>query len=465
MDYQLIADSYEQLAVVVSIDFREGADYGKLRLVAANEPYRSAVRSNGAEFVPGMLYTETMERNPSFENLCLQCIVEKRPIHSYVNAPAFNAWLSLFMLPLRSDEEGLSYCLFSYDLDETVDPEKLADTHADTPEQVLKTCIRLWGSDDFDSAMESIIDDIRGLCDADYCCMLLVDHDRRECSVMCESIRGGSGMLPMETYLDDDFFDIIDTWKATISESGSIVICDEMSRDYLKEKNPLWASSLEMAGVKTVALYPMMSHGDIIGYIWAINFNTERTNEIKEILEETTFILSAEVANHQMFEELEKLSRTDLLTGVYNRNAMNNRIDSLAYDDPDHEAFGVVFADLNGLKHTNDTQGHASGDELLKSAAEALRKHFDGYEVYRAGGDEFMIYAPGISEVDFISRINALKLLSEENEGETPLSFAIGSCYGEKGTDVRKALHEADQMMYKEKDDYYNENPDITRRV
>ena len=139
MDYQLIADSYEQLAVVVSIDFREGADYGKLRLVAANEPYRSAVRSNGAEFVPGMLYTETMERNPSFENLCLQCIVEKRPIHSYVNAPAFNAWLSLFMLPLRSDEEGLSYCLFSYDLDETVDPEKLADTHADTPEQVLKT--------------------------------------------------------------------------------------------------------------------------------------------------------------------------------------------------------------------------------------------------------------------------------------------------------------------------------------
>ena len=281
MDYQLIADSYEQLAVVVSIDFREGDDYGKIRLVAANEPYCAAVRSNGAEFVPGMLYTETMERNPSFENLCLQCIVEKRPIHSYVNAPAFNAWLSLFMLPLRSEEESLSYCLFSYDLDENVDPEKLADTHADTSEQVLKTCIRLWGSDDFDSALESIIDDIRGLCDADYCCMLLVDYDMRECSVLCESIRGGSGILPMETYLDDGFFDIIDTWRSTISESGSIAIYDEMSRDFLKEKNPLWAASLENAGVKTVVLYPMMSHGEIIGYIWAINFNTERTNDIK----------------------------------------------------------------------------------------------------------------------------------------------------------------------------------------
>ena len=463
MDYQAIADSYEQIAAVVSVDMNPGDTYGTIRIVAGNDLYKEAVSERGKELVPGMLYTDAMDRDLNFESLCLRCIVEKKPIHSYVNAPVFEAWLSLFYLPLRSDTEGISYCLFSYDMDFSVDPAKLADTSAESAEQVLKTCILLRESGDFNESMDSITEDIREICDADYSCILLTDFAKRECSVQSEAIRGGSGMLPMETYLDNEFFGIVETWMDTLAGSNCVAVSNVTDWQALREVNPTWADSLDAAGAKSVILYPLKSNEDVIGFFWAINFDTERTLAIKEILEATTFILSAEIANRQMFDKMEQMSRTDLLTGVYNRNAMNNRIDS--YTTCSEEPFGVIFADLNCLKYTNDTSGHARGDELLKSAAEILKDIFDGYEVYRAGGDEFMVFAPGINEYEFYTRMNSLKVLADSVVDFTHVCFAVGGCYCEEGADVRDALHEADKKMYKDKERFYEKHPEILRRV
>ncbi|MDD6825081.1 MAG: diguanylate cyclase [Oscillospiraceae bacterium] len=73
----------------------------------------------------------------------------------------------------------------------------------------------------------------------------------------------------------------------------------------------------------------------------------------------------------------------DTLSGVYNRNAMNNRIDeyyskkiALPY------SIGVVFADINGLKRVNDQEGHQAGDRLIQSAAQLLKDAFSGYDIY-----------------------------------------------------------------------------------
>ena len=462
MDHQAIVDSYEQLAVVVSVNLSGGEDYGVFRLVAANDLYKKAILGRGKEFVPNTLYTDYMDRDLNFENLCMNCIIEKKPIHSYVNAPIFNAWLSLFALPLRSDEDGLSYCLFSYDMDENVDADKLADTSGESAGQVLKTCIRLRETDDFNEAMDSIICDIREMCDADRCCILLTEFNKRVCSVLCEDIRGGCGLLPMDTYINDDFFNIVESWIDTLNGSNCIVVSDEREFNVLKEVNPEWASSLESGGINSVVLYPLKSNNEILGFIWAVNFDTERALAIKEILEITTFILSGELATKQLFERMEKMSRTDLLTGVYNRNAMNNRIDS--YSTSSSVPFGVVFADLNALKYTNDTSGHASGDELLRRAANILKDIFDGYEVYRAGGDEFMVFAPGINEYEFYTCVNSLKVLADSEQDFDHVCFAVGSCYCDTGEDVRLALHEADKKMYRDKEKFYEEHPEMIIR-
>ena len=194
-------------------------------------------------------------------------------------------------------------------MDENVDADKLADTSGESAGQVLKTCIRLRETDDFNEAMDSIICDIREMCDADRCCILLTDFNKRVCSVLCEDIRGGCGLLPMDTYISDDFFNIVESWIDTLNGSNCIVVSDEREFNVLKEVNPEWAASLEHGGINSVVLYPLKSNNEILGFIWAVNFDTEKAIAIKGILEVTTFILSGELANKQLFERMERMGQ------------------------------------------------------------------------------------------------------------------------------------------------------------
>ena len=113
-----------------------------------------------------------------------------------------------------------------------------------------------------------------------------------------------------------------------------------------------------------------------------------------------------------MIDRLHVLSSTDMLTGVMNRNEMNNYVDSLVKSDSD-ETVGVVFADLNGLKTVNDVDGHVAGDTLLKNAANALLDFFSVSEVFRAGGDEFVVIITDITEKQLTEMAEKLKEVSE----------------------------------------------------
>lgn len=87
----------------------------------------------------------------------------------------------------------------------------------------------------------------------------------------------------------------------------------------------------------------------------------------------------------------ERMSKTDMLTGLGNRTAYNEDTDRyIARGIPDD--LTVVYLDVNGLKRVNDTLGHHAGDELIAGAAECIRQVFerDG-GCYRTGGDEFVV--------------------------------------------------------------------------
>ena len=151
---------------------------------------------------------------------------------------------------------------------------------------------------------------------------------------------------------------------------------------------------------------------------------------------------------------MKTLSVTDLLTGVYNRNAMNNRISNIVDGTEELKLpYGVVFIDLNGLKHVNDTDGHRAGDHLLKDAAALIGEVFTGYEIFRIGGDEFLVIATDISEEDFNALVESLRKETKESE---KLKLAIGSCYAGNDPDIRQAMKHADKEMYKDKEAYYS---------
>ena len=154
---------------------------------------------------------------------------------------------------------------------------------------------------------------------------------------------------------------------------------------------------------------------------------------------------------------MEAMSRTDLLTGVMNRNAMNNRIDSCDSDEYlQNGSFGIVFADVNGLKIMNDTYGHVAGDSLLKKAAGVLCDTFRGQEIYRAGGDEFVVLIQRMSEAEFEACLEKLR--------EQANLFSVGGIYSSKGGNVRRMMQIADERMYEAKEAYYRAHPEIPRR-
>ena len=180
---------------------------------------------------------------------------------------------------------------------------------------------------------------------------------------------------------------------------------------------------------------------------------------IKETLGLTAFILSAEIANDQNVRKMKIMSSTDLLTGVYNRNAMNNRI---SYDvngeNEIQKPFGVFFIDVNGLKTINDKQGHLAGDNLLKDVASTLKElKSDKAEIYRVGGDEFLIITPDTSRDDFDSLKDQL---FESCERPERAHFAIGACHSTEYDDVRRAMQIADSRMYDVKAEYYSRHPE-----
>jgi len=89
------------------------------------------------------------------------------------------------------------------------------------------------------------------------------------------------------------------------------------------------------------------------------------------------------------------LAFTDALTGLANRRALDERMESAIAHGAD---VAVAFCDLDGLKQINDLAGHEAGDAAIRQAAEALRAAAGGHAgsfVSRIGGDEFCIVLEG----------------------------------------------------------------------
>ena len=465
MDFQKIVDGIPVMTCAVSIEVFEDERPNIFRIVAGNKPYVDSIEHPQPgmkmlkdKFVPGSEYTDYLTRDLNFEDYCYRAAVEKKCLHSYVHPDRMNVWLNMMFIPLWEDHENIHYCLYLMEATMEAEAENLSTFSSSTAVSVLDSCIRLRGTNDFKGSMKKVVKEIRDLCDAEHCCILIVNEEERSCSVLGEAFAEGSPLLPMEHYLDDDFYDITETWNTTIAGSNCIIAKDEKDMQVVKERNPVWYESLTAAGAHNVALFPLKSQNHTLGYMWALNFDREFAEKIKETLEVTTFIVGAEIGNILLLDRFRTLSSRDLLTGVMNRNEMNNYVSNLcSFSGEDKKAVGVIFADLNGLKAVNDIEGHAAGDLLLKNAANALREVFEDKEIFRAGGVEFAIIITDITKDDLDGKIQGIRQACSKYDN---LVFALGGSVEEDCRNVRMALRHADENMYEDKRIFYEQNPE-----
>ena len=468
MDLKQFSDFFLPSTCIISVEKFPDGSYGNIRIVTGNDTYMDTAkyyREFGTEtvtireFVPNQPYETYIPKDMNFEDSCYRCAILGKTIHSYVKLERFDFWINFSMIPLHSDSENTGYCIYSQELTKEVDTKMQSNISHETAESVLSTCIKLHRKSDLKSAMNEIIKDIRDLCGASQCCILMSDFSQRKCSVLCEAMNDEK-LKSIQYYLDtyDDFFGIVASWDETISGSTCLIISNEHDMNTLKERNPKWHKSLVLASVKSLVLFPLKSDDETLGYLWALNFNTEDTPHIKETLELVTFFIASEISRHQLMSRLKTLSSMDMLTGVFNRNAMNNRVEILTVDNK-NKTMGIVFADLNGLKRVNDCEGHFAGDLLIKNASLVLQKCFSEYEIYRAGGDEFMIIALDISGEELEKRVENLKKSGEKSG----VSFAVGYC-SDSIYNIKKAMQTADERMYEDKEKFYKLRPEMRRK-
>ena len=462
MNFQKLVDSISGMACVISVEKITGDSYGTIRIVTGNKAYIDSIESNklnlhkSTKFVPNSDYQTYLDRDLNFEHFIYNTAVLKHYNHTYITPDRYDLWFNMIAIPIDFEDDRFSYCLYAHEIYDEPSAEMMSNVSNDTAVRVLNTCIKLHGVNDYNETINSIIKDIRHVCKANYCCILTMDFLNKSCALLCEDKAENTGLVTNDNWFDN-FYDIAVTWSDIIAGSNCLILASEQDMQFVKEKNPIWYESLKAASVESMVLVPLKSERELLGYIWAANFEEKNANRIKEILELTSYFISSDLSKRQMFDRLKYLSSIDLLTGIYNRNEMNNRIEDLA-DDEVGKPLGVVFADLNGLKFVNDSEGHLVGDLLLKNAAMKLQNVFIGSDVFRAGGDEFVVLVNNVDRENFYKKVSELDRVIQLKENG--ISFAYGTSYLEDSRNIRHALQAADEDMYKYKQLYYEKEND-----
>ena len=150
------------------------------------------------------------------------------------------------------------------------------------------------------------------------------------------------------------------------------------------------------------------------------------------------------------------LAYRDSLTGIKNSTAYAEAIDELDKQiNLENPSFGVIVADINNLKETNDTHGHDVGNELIVHSSRILTDTFRTSSVFRIGGDEFVVILKGKDLERHRKLMEKLdKALSSDyitvNDERIPVSVARGVSVFDSTIDhvYKDVFTKADHAMY-----------------
>lgn len=146
---------------------------------------------------------------------------------------------------------------------------------------------------------------------------------------------------------------------------------------------------------------------------------------------------------------IKNMGSIDFTTGLLNRNAYKKALEELEIEDG--RPFACIFIDVNGLHEMNNTFGHDKGDEMLHYVADTLKTVFPDDEVYRIGGDEFLIFAKDHSMSVIDLRVAHINRLIEEAK----YAVSIGVEWREHDHNISEMITAADHKMYAAKKRYY----------
>lgn len=251
-------------------------------------------------------------------------------------------------------------------------------------------------------------------------------------------------------YHDLPFRGLIDELFDTFKKDHRLVVDD--SEETLKLNHNLYAI-MKRLEISCMVVGPLEYENELLGLIGVDDAPKENCNELAGIMWLLSYFVTQLILLRDEKRNLLRYSYVDSLTGCRNRRALME-FESTSTPEP---PFGYIMCDINGLKITNDTEGHEAGDKLIIDVAESLIDVFGENYVYRIGGDEFAAYSFERTRQRFDILVNAVKTqIASKNR-----SASIGAVYVDSDdvsagdVDLPYLKETADRLMYEEKERFY----------
>lgn len=215
--------------------------------------------------------------------------------------------------------------------------------------------------------------------------------------------------------------------------------------------------SLRDRKVTSFFVIPYEDEGTFSGYLGVDN--PQVNQDSISMLDSILYSIVNEMKKRKLYDEMVYHIYHDKLSGLLNRNSYSQYIDESRKEQA--ASYGVVFADINGLKKVNHDYGHIYGDKMIETVARLMKSYFPDANVFRLSGDEFCIVA---KNHDYDAFMKAKDEMEDQFEIATIHGVSIGSTWSSQDVEVSDLIHHAEELMIINKHVYYEHSETSTKR-
>lgn len=259
-----------------------------------------------------------------------------------------------------------------------------------------------------------------------------------------------------------NYFESVSTEFGDTPECQACASGEVHSVEHLGKVGLPWSNLLVTNGIHSVWSVPFCANGSsrLAGTltVYARSRSKPTSHEL-DMVESAAKLAALVIEHRRIHSELVHNAYQDTLTGLPNRRAGEQAIDeAIKKVSRNDESLAVVWIDINRFKRTNDQFGHESGDHVLRTIAERLRRNpLSTDAVARMGEDEFLVLVPGTNDsldpVEISRRLGAaIARPIYAGSSKIIVSASIGVCvYPQDGTNAQTLERNADFAMYRAK--------------
>ncbi|MEF9893744.1 MAG: EAL domain-containing protein [Anaerorhabdus sp.] len=266
------------------------------------------------------------------------------------------------------------------------------------------------------------------------------------------------GIKSNKELLQDLPLNLIENWLPSLMRKECVEV---LNVEELRDINPKGYQLFKSGNINRFVIAPLIKDEKLCGFMGVDNPSQITLKNISPMISPLTYFVMSAITRIENEERLLQLSFHDSLTGLYNRNRY---IEDLELLKNWKGSIGLIYADLNGLKEINDTRGHSGGNRAIIASARNLQAVFKDYNIYRVGGDEFVVFCKDIEEEQFLLLLKQLEIRIEKSN----YKISVGYKWIEECEDIKKLVMDADHQMYQNKRKFYSgvdsgeKNPKIT---